>query len=233
MSFIELSNVSRYYRTGDKTIKALDAINLTAEEGRMTVILGPSGSGKSTLLNLLGGMDLPTSGEVKVDGDRISQLNEGELTEYRRNKVGFVFQFYNLIPSLTAFENVDAAARLVDNPLPSKDMLDDMGLAERARNFPSELSGGEQQRVAIARAMAKNPRLLLGDEPTGALDTETGKQVLMALDGMARTYHKAVVIVTHNAAIAQAADRVIHLRNGHVMSVDDNQDPLPMSEVNW
>lgn len=233
MSLIQFNHVTRTYRTGEEDIKALDGISFQVEEGQFTVILGPSGSGKSTTLNLLGGMDKATSGEITVGKKKITSFSDDQLTVYRRHNVGFVFQFYNLIPNLTAFENIDLACRLGKNPLSAKESLQAVGLEKRMNNFPSELSGGEQQRVSIARALCKKPQLLLCDEPTGALDSETGKKILNLLQKMSRQYHNAVVVVTHNAAIAPAADRVIRLKDGHIQAVKDNASPTPMEEVVW
>ncbi|BDR52822.1 ABC transporter ATP-binding protein [Bombiscardovia nodaiensis] len=233
MSYVEARGLSRIYTAGDTKIQALDSVDFTIEDGQLTIILGPSGSGKSTTLNILGGIDSATSGSLTVGGQDICQLKEKGLTDYRRTQVGFVFQFYNLIPNLTALENVELTAGLSNDPLAPALLLDSVGLADRFRNFPSQLSGGEQQRVSIARALAKNPRLLLCDEPTGALDSETGKKVLIVLASMAKLNHKAVVIVTHNAAIAPAADRVIHVRDGHILKIEDNPTPVDMESISW
>jgi len=233
MSFIEFKNVTREYQTGKEKIKALVDVSFAIEEGQFTVILGPSGSGKSTTLNLLGGMDKATSGKIMVGGKDITAFNNDRLTDYRRQDVGFVFQFYNLIPNLTAFENVDLACRLGKSPLSARETLGAVGLENRTDNFPTELSGGELQRVSIARALCKNPQLLLCDEPTGALDSDTGKKILILLQSMSRQYQNAVVVVTHNAAIAPAADRVIHLKDGHVRAIEKNVAPTPMEEVAW
>lgn len=233
MSFIRFENVSRLYNVGKETVKALDGVSFGIEEGQFTVVLGPSGSGKSTTLNLLGGMDRATSGRITVGQKEITSFNDDRLTVYRRHNVGFVFQFYNLIPNLTAFENVDLAVRLGKSPLSARETLAAVGLEKRMNNFPAELSGGELQRVSIARALCKNPQLLLCDEPTGALDSETGKKILSLLQGMARRYRNAVVVVTHNAAIAPTADCVIRLKDGHVKAVEDCAAPLSMEEVAW
>lgn len=233
MSFIHFKDVTREYKTGKEIIKALDNISFDIEEGQFTVILGPSGSGKSTTLNLLGGMDKATCGKITVGEKEITSFDNKRLTVYRRHNVGFVFQFYNLIPNLTAFENVDLACRLGKSPLSAQETMRAVGLENRINNFPSELSGGELQRVSIARALCKNPQLLLCDEPTGALDSETGKKILVLLQSMSRQYHNAVVVVTHNAAIAPTADRIIHLKDGHVKAVDNNPAPLSMEEVVW
>ena len=233
MSLIRFENVTRLYQTGEECVKALDGVSFEAEEGRFTVILGPSGSGKSTTLNLLGGMDRATSGRITVGEKEITALDDSRLTVYRRHNVGFVFQFYNLIPNLTAFENVDLACRLGKSPLSARETLCAVGLEKRMRNFPSELSGGELQRVSIARALCKNPQLILCDAPTGALDSETGKKILILLQGMSRRYRNAVVVVTHNSLIAPTADRVIRLKDGHIQAVEDNRSPLAMEEVAW
>lgn len=233
MSFIKFQNVTKTYRVGEEKINALDRIGFEIEAGKFTVILGPSGSGKSTALNLLGGMDRATSGTITVGKKEVSALNDRQLTVYRRHDVGFVFQFYNLIPNLTACENVDIACRLGKDPFPTDEALRAVGLEDRKNNFPAELSGGQLQRVSIARALCKNPQLLLCDEPTGALDSETGKMILTLLQEMSKKQKKAVVVVTHNSAIAPAADRVIHLKDGHVIRVEDNASPLRMEEVVW
>lgn len=233
MSLVELHGVSRIYRAGTESIHALDGVDFDVEEGSFTVVLGPSGSGKSTTLNLLGGMDRASTGTILVGGTDVTALDARALTDYRRHDVGFVFQFYNLIPNLNVYENVDVACRLGTDPLSAADVLREVGLERRLRNFPSELSGGEQQRVSIARALCKNPKLLLCDEPTGALDSETGKMVLSLLQDMSRMRRKTVVVVTHNALIAPTADRVIRLKDGHVASVVDNDAPASMEEVTW
>ncbi|HEX3075416.1 MAG TPA: ABC transporter ATP-binding protein [Lachnospiraceae bacterium] len=233
MSFISFKNVTREYHSGDSIIKALQGINLEIENGQFTVILGPSGSGKSTLLNLLGGMDHVTSGEIQVGKRKVSELNEKELTIYRRHDIGFVFQFYNLIPNLTAYENVDISAKLSKTPISADKALEAVGLSGRANNLPAQMSGGELQRVSIARALCKNPKLLLCDEPTAALDSQTGKKVLVMLRSMAQKYGNAVVLVTHNAAIAPTADRLIRLKDGEVAEIKDNPSPLSMEEVEW
>ena len=214
-------------------MRALDNVNLSLEEGRFIVILGPSGAGKSTLLNLLGGLDSPSSGTITVDGRDISTLSPDELAEYRAEKVGFVFQFYNLIPTLTVHENVKLVDEIAPHSLSATKMLAEVGLSDHLKNFPSELSGGEQQRVSIARALAKNPKILLCDEPTGALDSETGVMVLKLLLRMAREYGKTIVIVTHNQNIAKMADEVIHVRNGKVVSHEIQSAPLSADEIEW
>lgn len=233
MALVELSEVSRIYTSGDHKLRALDHVNLSLEEGRFIVILGPSGAGKSTLLNLLGGLDSPTSGTITVDGRDISTLSPDELAEYRAEKVGFVFQFYNLIPTLTVHENVKLVDEIAPHSLSATKMLAEVGLSDHLKNFPSELSGGEQQRVSIARALAKNPKILLCDEPTGALDSETGVMVLKLLLRMAREYGKTIVIVTHNQNIAKMADEVIHVRNGKVVSHEVQSAPLSADEIEW
>jgi len=233
MSFIEIKNVTKSYKSGELIINALDNVSLEIERGSFTVILGPSGSGKSTLLNLIGGMDRPTAGEIIIDSLQIETLNENQLTRFRRLDIGFVFQFYNLIPNLTAFENVDIASRLSNRALNTKEILNIMGLMDRLKNFPAQLSGGEQQRVSIARALCKNPKIMLCDEPTGALDSETGKNVLVTLQKMAKEYDNAVIVVTHNAAIAPTANRLIELKDGRVQCVTDNPSPELIEKVVW
>ncbi len=233
MSIVELKNVSRVYRNGDHEQRALDHVDLSLEEGKFIVILGPSGAGKSTLLNLLGGLDSPTEGTIVVNGKDISTLTENELADYRAETVGFVFQSYNLIPTLTVIENVALVKEIATNPLSSHDMLREVGLADHIHQFPSELSGGEQQRVSIARALAKNPQILLCDEPTGALDSETGVMVLKLLLSMARDMKKTIIIVTHNQNIAKMADVVIRVKNGKIKSCEEQENPLTVDEVEW
>jgi len=233
MSYIELKGITKTYTAGGHTLYALDNVNLSLEEGRFIVILGPSGAGKSTLLNILGGLDNPTSGSIQVGGKDISALIGNALAEYRASTVGFVFQSYNLIPTLTVMENVALVKEISRNPMSAHEMLDNVGLLDHKDNFPSELSGGEQQRVSIARALAKNPGLLLCDEPTGALDSETGVLVLKLLLRMAREYKKTIIVVTHNQNIAKMADTVIHVKNGKIQSCTDQQNPLSAEEVDW
>ena len=233
MAIVEFQNVSRVYTSGDHELRALDGVDLSLDEGKFVVILGPSGAGKSTLLNLLGGLDSPTSGKIVVCGKDISTLSNNELADYRAATVGFVFQFYNLIPTLTVHENVALVKEITKEPLSATKMLSEVGLADHAKNFPSELSGGEQQRVSIARALAKNPKILLCDEPTGALDSATGVLVLKLLLRMAREYGKTIVIVTHNQNIAKMADTVIRVKNGRVISVTEQENPASADDIDW
>ena len=232
-ALIEFKNIIKSYTMGDITINASDGVNFEVNKGEFVVIVGASGAGKTTILNLLGGMDSPTSGSILVDGENIALYDEKKLTEYRRNDIGFVFQFYNLVQNLTALENVELATQICQNPLDARNVLERVGLDSRLSNFPAQLSGGEQQRVAIARAIAKNPKLLLCDEPTGALDYQTGKAILGLLREMCETYQMTVVVITHNSALAPIADRVIHLRNGKVYSVEMNQNPQPIEQIEW
>lgn len=233
MSFIEFIDVTRCYKNGDVEIKAIDNISFEIEKGSFTVILGPSGSGKSTTLNLLGGMDKATSGNIIVEDKLITDLSLAGLTSYRRFDVGFVFQFYNLIPNLTAYENVDMVRKISKSDIKAEEAIDAVGLSNRMKNFPAQMSGGELQRLSIARALCKNPKLLLCDEPTGALDSETGKRILILLQSMAKEYGNTVVVVTHNAIIAPTADRVIKLKDGMIHDIVDNENPLSMEEVEW
>ncbi len=233
MSYIEFKNVCKEYKMGEITIKALDSTNFQIEKGELVVIVGPSGAGKTTTLNILGGMDTATSGAVIVDGKNITKLKNKELIKYRREDIGFVFQFYNLVQNLTAVENVELATQICKDSLNPEDVIEKVGLADRKKNFPSQLSGGEQQRVAIARAIAKNPKLLLCDEPTGALDYKTGKQILKLLQDTARKEKMTVLIITHNAAIAPMADKVIRFKNGTAESVEINENPLPVEDIEW
>lgn len=233
MSYIRFHEVGREYRTGEVVVEALKKVSFEIEGGKFTLIVGPSGAGKTTLLNLLGGMDIATCGEIFVDGKEISAFNERQLTDYRRFDIGFVFQFYNLIPNLTAKENVELAAQICKEHMEAEEALAGVGLQERMDHFPAQLSGGEQQRVAIARALAKKPKLLLCDEPTGALDDQTGRQVLTLLQRTVKESGMSVVVITHNAALIPMADRVIRVKDGRVASVSDNETPKAVEEIQW
>ncbi|MEK0306487.1 ABC transporter ATP-binding protein [Bifidobacterium favimelis] len=233
MAYIDFESVTKTYGSGESLIKALDQASFSVEQGQMAVVLGASGAGKSTALNILGGMDRATDGRVLVKGRDITSASDKELTDYRRTGTGFVFQYYNLVPNLTALENVELASQVSSHALDPAQILKDVGLGERLDNFPSQLSGGEQQRVAIARALAKNPDLLLCDEPTGALDYQTGKQILSLLQGTCRTRGITVLVITHNSAIAPMADRLIRFRSGRVTEVADNMTPQPVEDIEW
>ncbi|KGF13781.1 macrolide ABC transporter ATP-binding protein [Lancefieldella parvula DNF00906] len=233
MSFVEFKEVTKTYTMGSVKVNAVHDMNFSIEEGELCVIVGPSGAGKTTVLNMLGGMDTCTSGSIYLDGKEIGDLSEKERTLYRRHDIGFVFQFYNLVPNLTAKENVELASQICLDPMQPEDALRAVGLEHRMDNFPAQLSGGEQQRVSIARALAKNPRLLLCDEPTGALDYKTGKQILKLLQDMCKEQHKTVAIVTHNFAFTQIADRVIHVKEGQAQSVEINKHPADALTVEW
>lgn len=232
-AYVKLEDVTKVYRMGEIEIRAADGINFEIMKGEFVVIVGPSGAGKTTVLNVLGGMDTATDGNIWVDGKNIAKYHQRELTAYRRNDIGFVFQFYNLITNLTALENVELALQICRDPLSAKHVLVDVGLEDRMKNFPSQLSGGEQQRVSIARALAKNPKLLLCDEPTGALDYNTGKQILELLQDMCRQKGMTVIVITHNLAIAPMADRVIKIKNGKVSSITVNDKPVPVETIEW
>lgn len=233
MSFIEFEKVRKVYATGEIEIEALHDVTFAVEKGEVCVIVGPSGAGKTTLLNILGGMDTLTDGTIRMDGQEVSALNRRQLTNYRRYDVGFVFQFYNLVQNLTALENVELANQISKTPLDAREILTQVGLPDRLANFPSQLSGGEQQRVAIARALAKRPKLLLCDEPTGALDDQTGKQILTLLQDSARLNGVTVIIITHNSALTAMADRVVTIKNGTVGRMTVNEHPRPVSEIEW
>ena len=232
-SFITFNNVKKTYRVGDVEINASDGVDFEVNKGEFVVIVGPSGAGKTTILNLLGGMDKATSGQILVDGQDVAKYSERQLTQYRRDDIGFVFQFYNLVQNLTALENVELATQISKNPLDVRMGLERVGLNKRLDNFPAQLSGGEQQRVAIARAIAKNPKLLLCDEPTGALDYQTGKAILGLLREMCDKYTMTVIVITHNSALAPMADRIIHLKNGQVASMNINEHPKSIAEIEW
>ncbi len=233
MSFLTLSEVGKEYKTGSVSVHALKDVSFELEDGEFVVVLGSSGAGKTTLLNLLGGMDNATSGTITLDGKNVTALDKRGLTEYRRGDVGFVFQFYNLMPNLTALENVEIAVEICKDHLDPKDVLTEVGLYERLNNFPAQLSGGEQQRVSIARAIAKNPKLLLCDEPTGALDYNTGKKILKLLHDTCKQRKRLVIIVTHNSALKDMADKVIHIKNGMIEDIQINKSPRPIEEIEW
>lgn len=228
-----VKDVTKTYVVGNTTINAVDKMSFTVNKGELAIVLGPSGSGKTTVLNLVGGMDTITSGDIFVGDTNLRTLNKKQLTEYRRNDVGFVFQFYNLMPNLTALENLELSVEICKDALDPKEILTKVGLGERMNNFPSQLSGGEQQRVSIARAVAKNPKILLCDEPTGALDYQTGKTILRTLQDMCKEEHKTVIIVTHNSALKDMADHVIHIKNGRVESEEYNENPKAIEDIEW
>ncbi len=232
-AFVSFQDVSKIYRSGEVEIKAVDDISFEIMKGEFVVIVGPSGAGKTTVLNMLGGMDACSQGTILVDGSEVSRYNARQLTEYRRRDIGFVFQFYNLVQNLTALENVELAAQICPDPLDAAQVLRDVGLAERMNNFPAQLSGGEQQRVSIARALAKNPKLLLCDEPTGALDDQTGRTILQLLQDTCREKGVTVIVITHNSALTPMADRVIRIRSGTVAEMKQNPHPTPVAEIEW
>ena len=232
-SFVTLKDVRKIYKMGEVEIRAVDGIDFEIEKGEFAVIAGPSGAGKTTVLNILGGMDTATSGEVRIDGTDITKFKARQLTSYRREDIGFVFQFYNLIQNLTALENVELALQICKDPLDAEEVLREVGLGDRMKNFPAQLSGGEQQRVSIARALAKNPKILLCDEPTGALDYNTGKAILKLLQDTCREKGVTVILITHNSAIAPMADRVIHIKNGKVSKMIRNEHPVPVETIEW
>ena len=231
--FVKLKDITKVYHMGEVEIRAADNINFSIKKGEFVVIVGPSGAGKTTVLNILGGMDTATGGTLTVDGKDITAYDSRQLTGYRRDDIGFVFQFYNLIPNLTALENVERALQICKDPLDAKKVLEDVGLGDRLDNFPAQLSGGEQQRVSIARALAKNPKLLLCDEPTGALDYNTGKAILKLLQNMCRERGMTVIVITHNQALAPMADRLIHIKNGQVSHMETNENPMSIDEIEW
>ena len=231
--FVKMQDITKVYKMGEVEIRAADGINFSIDKGEFVVIVGPSGAGKTTVLNILGGMDTATSGTLLVDGEEITAYNSRKLTEYRREDIGFVFQFYNLVPNLTALENVELALQICRDPLDANEVMEDVGLGDRLNNCPAQLSGGEQQRVSIARALAKNPKLLLCDEPTGALDYNTGKAILKLLQNMCRERGMTVIVITHNQAIAPMADRLIHIKNGQVSGMELNDHPTSIDEIEW
>ena len=231
--FVKLKDITKVYHMGEVEIRAADNINFSIKKGEFVVIVGPSGAGKTTVINILGGMDTATGGTLTVDGKDITAYDSRQLTGYRRDDIGFVFQFYNLIPNLTALENVELALQICKDPLDAKKVLEDVGLGDRLDNFPAQLSGGEQQRVSIARALAKNPKLLLCDEPTGALDYNTGKAILKLLQNMCRERGMTVIVITHNQALAPMADRLIHIKNGQVSHMETNENPMSIDEIEW
>lgn len=233
MSYLKLTDVRKDYQVGSVKVEALKNVSFELEDGDFAVVLGSSGAGKTTLLNLLGGMDCATGGEIVLDGKTVTSLDKRKLTLYRRDDVGFVFQFYNLMPNLTALENVEIAVEICKNHLKPEDVLREVGLEERLNNFPAQLSGGEQQRVSIARAMAKNPKLLLCDEPTGALDYATGKKILKLLHDVSKKRKRLVIVVTHNSALKDMADKVIHIKSGEIESIETNAHPIPIEEIEW
>ena len=232
-AFVTLEDVKKSYHMGEVEIRAADNINFSIKKGEFVVIVGPRGAGKTTVLNILGGMDTATGGPLTVDGKDITAYDSRQLTGYRRDDIGFVFQFYNLIPNLTALENVELALQICKDPLDAKKVLEDVGLGDRLDNFPAQLSGGEQQRVSIARALAKHPKLLLCDEPTGALDYNTGKAILKLLQNMCRERGMTVIVITHNQALAPMADRLIHIKNGQVSHMETNENPMSIDEIEW
>lgn len=231
--FVKLQDITKIYKMGEIEIRAADNISFSIDKGEFVVIVGPSGAGKTTVLNILGGMDTATSGTLLVDGDEITAYNSRRLTEYRREDIGFVFQFYNLVPNLTALENVELALQICRDPLDARKVMEEVGLGDRLNNFPAQLSGGEQQRVSIARALSKNPKLLLCDEPTGALDYNTGKSILKLLQNMCRERGMTVIVITHNQAIAPMADRLIHIKNGQVSQMELNEHPVSIDDIEW
>lgn len=232
-NFVKLHNITKIYKMGEVEIRAVDGIDFSIHKGEFVVIVGPSGAGKTTVLNILGGMDTATSGSLVVDGEEITKYSARQLTGYRREDIGFVFQFYNLVPNLTALENVELALQICKAPLDARTVLEEVGLTDRMDNFPAQLSGGEQQRVSIARALAKNPKLLLCDEPTGALDYNTGKAILKLLQDMCRERGMTVIVITHNSALAPMADRLIKIKNGRVSKMEINENPVSIDEIEW